>query len=39
MVIGVPKEIKEEENRVAITSTGVVAFGQVATPLKEIAGS
>jgi len=26
MVIGVPKEIKEEENRVAITSTGVSAF-------------
>ena len=26
MIIGVPKEIKEEENRVAITSTGVSAF-------------
>ncbi len=26
MVIGIPKEIKEEENRVAITSTGVSAF-------------
>jgi len=26
MVIGVPKEIKEEENRVAITPTGVSAF-------------
>jgi len=26
MIIGVPKEIKEEENRVAITPTGVAAF-------------
>jgi len=26
MVIGVPKEIKEEENRVAVTPTGVAAF-------------
>lgn len=26
MVVGVPKEIKEEENRVAITPTGVAAF-------------
>ncbi len=26
MIIGVPKEIKEEENRVAITPTGVSAF-------------
>jgi alanine dehydrogenase len=26
MVVGVPKEVKEEENRVAITPTGVAAF-------------
>src|ERR1043166_3783392 len=26
MIVGVPKEIKEEENRVAITPTGVAAF-------------
>src|SRR5499426_531861 len=26
MVVGVPREIKEEENRVAITPTGVAAF-------------
>jgi alanine dehydrogenase len=26
MVVGVPKEIKEEENRVAVTPTGVSAF-------------
>ena len=26
MVVGVPKEIKEEENRVAITPTGIAAF-------------
>lgn len=27
MIVGVPKEIKEEENRVAITPTGIAAFG------------
>lgn len=26
MIVGVPKEIKEEENRVAVTPTGVAAF-------------
>ena len=26
MIIGIPKEIKEEENRVAVTPTGVAAF-------------
>ena len=26
MIIGVPKEIKTEENRVAVTSTGVAGF-------------
>ena len=26
MIIGVPKEIKTEENRVAVTATGVAGF-------------